>query len=533
MRPHTEEGTIVGTASYMSPEQAEGKKVDARSDIFSFGSMLYEMVTGKRAFPGENRISILSAVLNQEPAPIGEAARDPVAPELENIIERCLRKDPQRRIQHLDDVKLALEELKQKTASGKQAQPPSARTWSRRRGVWAALLAVPLVAGFFAWRAWRQGPEGAPSREPLRALPLTTLPGVHSYPSFSPDGDHVAFTWAGPKQDTANIYIQQIGAGSPLRLTTDPGNDYSPRWSPDGRWIAFLRGERAKSELRLIPPLGGPERKLAEVRPQLPHIPVSLAWCPDSQCVVVTDTTGDEKPDALFVISLETGEKRQLTHPPPGAADSSPAVSSDGSWLVFRRDFAPYTGNLYRLPLGRGPASGASAAPDGLAAAGEPRELTTTALNAGNPAWMPDGKEILFSAKGGLWRLVVGGEKRESTPARLPFVGEDGIMPVVSLPQPGRPPRLVYARSFSDTNIWRVETSAAGARPPRRLPSRSPRREGNGCPSFLQTAAGWPLYRTARENSKSGWPILTAPTPSSSPPWAQARAPPAGLPTAS
>ena len=86
--------------------------------------------------------------------------------------------------------------------------------------------------------------------------------------------------------------------------------------------------------------------------------------------------------------------------------------------------------------------------------------LTPAALDANNPTWMPDSKEILFSARGSLWRLAVPGE---STPARLPFVGEDGMMPVVSRPQPGRPPRLVYVRSYADYNIWRVETSAAGA----------------------------------------------------------------------
>ena len=91
---------------------------------------------------------------------------------------------------------------------------------------------------------------------------------------------------------------------------------------------------------------------------------------------------------------------------------------------------------------------------------GEPSRLTLAALDAGYPTWMPDSKEILFSARGSLWRLVVPGE---STPARLPFVGEDGLMPVVSRPQPGRPPRLVYVRSFLDYNIWRVETSAPGA----------------------------------------------------------------------
>ena len=133
-----------------------------------------------------------------------------------------------------------------------------------------------------------------------------------------------------------------------MRLTTDPGNDYNPVWSPDGRWIAFLRrqSEAGKSELRLIPPLGGPERKLAEIRVQRRDYvtPPYLAWCPDSNCLVVTDSPGEGKPDALFVVSLETGEKRQLTHPqPPAPGDTNPAVSPDGSWLVFRRQLRPRT----------------------------------------------------------------------------------------------------------------------------------------------------------------------------------------------
>ena len=98
-----------------------------------------------------------------------------------------------------------------------------------------------LTAGYFAWRAGARR-----STEPLRAVPLTTFPGVELYPSLSPDGNHVAFSWTGPKQDNPDIYVQQIGSGSPLRLTTDPRNDYNPVWSPDGRWIAFLRGEPAK-----------------------------------------------------------------------------------------------------------------------------------------------------------------------------------------------------------------------------------------------------------------------------------------------
>jgi serine/threonine protein kinase len=445
-RPLTHEGAVVGTAAYMSPEQAEGRKLDQRSDIFSFGTILYEMVTGRRPFTGDTWLSSLSKILKEDPTPPGQLAAA-IPPELDRTILRCLRKDPARRYQTMADLKAALEDVLEESGSGKQVQ----QLLRRRRWAWAALPPVLLVAGFSAWRAWR-GPE---STEPLRAVSLTTLAGVERYPSLSPDGNHVAFTWTGSKQDNPDIYVQMIGSGSPLRLTSDPSNDYNPVWSPDGRWIAFLRRqwEAGKSELRLIPPLGGPERKLAEIHIREAFVnPPYIAWCPESNCLVVTDSPGEGKPPALFVISLEAGEKRQLTNPqPPKPGDTNPAISPDASWLVFRRNASgPYTGELYRLPLGRG-----------VTAVGEPRRLTLAALDADYPTWMPDGKEILFSARGSLWKLVVPGD---STPARLPFVGEDGLMPVVSRPQPGRPPRLVYVRSFQDTNVWRVETSAPGAR---------------------------------------------------------------------
>jgi len=358
----------------MSPEQAEGWKLDARSDIFSFGSVLYEMMTGRKPFTGDSRLSILTRILREDPTPPAELAPS-MPPELEKIILRCLRKDPARRYQTMADLKVALEDVEEESGSVKQVRPAP----SRRRWVWAALLPVFLVAGFFAWRAWR-APE---STEPLRALPLTTLPGVSRYPSFSPDGDHVVFTWNGAKQDNPDIYVQQIGAGSPLRLTNDPGNDHSPVWSPDGRWIAFLRGQvqAGRSELRLIPPLGGPERRVAELHVLNPSVwPPYIAWCPGNNCLVVSDSPGAGKPDALFVISLPTGEKRQLTYPqPPAAGDTNPAVSGDGRWLVFHRDASgPLTGELYRLALGRG-----------ITAVGEPQRLTPAALNAAHPHGCP------------------------------------------------------------------------------------------------------------------------------------------------
>jgi Tol biopolymer transport system component/DNA-binding winged helix-turn-helix (wHTH) protein len=336
----------------------------------------------------------------------------------------------------------------------------------KRRVIIGALASLAVAGtallGSLAWRMWHTPKDP----EPYRAIPLNSLPGVQRYPSFSPDGSRLAFTWTGLNQDNKDVYVQQIGSGPPLRLTTDPRIDYNPVWSPDGRWIAFLRRlwDAGTSELRLIPPLGGPERKLAEIRVRDTYYlnPPYQAWCPDSNCLVVTDSPGEGKPATLFVISLDSGEKSRLTYPQlPAIGDTNPAVSPDGKWLVFRRQASGFeNGEFYLLSLGKSRASGASADEAGLMAVGEPRRLTLATLDATYPTWIPGSKEILFSATGNLWRLAVTGKNE---PAQLPFVGEDGLMPVVSHFQAGRALRLAYVRSFQDTNIWRVEVSAPGA----------------------------------------------------------------------
>src|SRR6478752_561145 len=263
LKPTTEEGAIVGTISYMSPEQAEGKKVDARSDIFSFGALLYEMVTGRRAFQSDSKIATLSAILREEPKPAGQIVEG-LPRELERIIGRCLRKDPERRFQAMPDLKVALEELKEESDSGKLGAVPAPKQSYRRRLAWTVVLLVVagmMVALWFA-RSGVKTPESL-----LTAVPLTTYPGFQTEPSFSPEGSQIAFSWDGPRQDNQDIYVKVVGtAGAPLRLTTDPARDYSPAWSPDGRFIAFLRRlSQEKSALLVIPALGGPERKVGEV----------------------------------------------------------------------------------------------------------------------------------------------------------------------------------------------------------------------------------------------------------------------------
>jgi len=153
----TEEGTVVGTAAYMSPEQAQGKPLDGRSDIFSFGAVLYEMVTGRRAFSGDNTVSTLAAVLNHEPRPASEISPE-VSRDLERIIARCLRKDPARRFQHMDDLRVALQEVKEESDSAGASVVPATARRSRRFVQTAIVTAVLVATAAALWYAFRARP---------------------------------------------------------------------------------------------------------------------------------------------------------------------------------------------------------------------------------------------------------------------------------------------------------------------------------------------------------------------------------------
>jgi serine/threonine protein kinase len=240
----TEEGTILGTIAYMSPEQAEGKKVDARSDVFSFGSVLYEIATGRRAFQEETKISTLAAILHKEPLPVHEIIAD--APrDLEKIIARCMRKDPERRFQGMADVKVALEELKEESESEKLdvGVPPTMGRpgLSVSPRLTALVISLIVVAAGGAW--WLSRAKTPPLSKTPTLVRLTSDSGLTTDPALSPDGKLLAYASDRSGEGNLDIWVQQVSGGEAIRLTRDPADDSEPIFSPDGSKIAF-RSER-------------------------------------------------------------------------------------------------------------------------------------------------------------------------------------------------------------------------------------------------------------------------------------------------
>ena len=364
--PLTEEGTILGTVAYMSPEQAEGKKVDARSDIFSFGSMLYEMVTGQRAFTGGSKLASLSAVLHKEPQPPSQTVAD-LPPELERIIARCMKKDPARRWQSMADVKVALDELREETESSSvesMRSSPGLATLAKRtalpakRWLVAAALSI-LLAGLAA---------GAYSAQKyLRATPLTFQRVTFRR------GDVTAARF-GPGEE---IIYSAAWDGAPSTLfSTQPGNrEARPLGLPTSRILAIshtgemaiLLGDEDVGTLASVPFSGGAPREMLEN--------VSGAdWNPSGDLAVVRTIGGKNRLEYPIGTVLYENDAR-----PPLA----PRVSADGKLVAFF-DFDVEVGDYSLCVVGYN----------------RPKQVLSRGWRtvSHSLSWSPSGDEIWFAA---------------------------------------------------------------------------------------------------------------------------------------
>ncbi len=465
--PPSRVGTVAGTPAYMSPEQASGGKVDARSDIFSFGAVLYEIVTGRRPFGGGSTAEMLASLLKEQPKPPSEVVPD-VPKELERIILRCLRKEPARRFQNMLDVKVELEEIKEESDS--QALAPTGPATTKRRlrrrriAVGAAgILILGIATAATLWRLRR--PElPAPS-----LVPLTSTPGSETQPTFSPDGDQVAFVWDGEKGDNTDIYVKMIGATEARRLTTDPATDRWPAWSPDGRQIAFVRLSTgsATGTIHVISPLGGADRKVSDQPVVGP-----LSWSPDGRWLATGAIWGGDPrtPPGIRFIEVATGEVRDVTSPAEPGYDIHPTFSPAGRHLAYASCLHGFTCDVDVVDIG----------PDDMPK-GTARRLTRRiVMPRFGLAWTRDSASVVYAdlIDTRLWRVRIQGDR---PPERVEIAGPAASFPATAVPrdrlafvregtrwaicrfEPGHPPQVIATTSLPFRN-WSPNVSPDGSR---------------------------------------------------------------------
>ncbi len=443
----TSPGTALGTVAYMSPEQALGKPLDARSDLFSLGLTIYEMATGKQAFSGSTSAAIFDAILHGAPPAAGRLSPS-IPAALDQMINKLMEKDPDLRYQTAADLRADLKRLHRDKTSGHTAAQSAALTaaTSKRKfsgwlwGAGAVVLAAAALSGWFYFSAPKKY-----SGPPPRLAPFTSSPGDKDLPAFSPDGNEMAFSWQGENskdQSVYHIYVQLVGAGAPLQLTTATARDDYATWSPDGRFIAFRRRSGATSYY-IVPALGGPERKLADSETDPEGFEGGgITWSPDGKCLAVADRGAKSTPGAeptISYISIESGERRKSNIELPGGYVLSPEYSPDGKYLAFISGSGFLSADVYVAPI----------------TGGKPRALTSVHSSMSRLAWLPDGKEIVLDSShqglAQLWRVPLSGGE----PEQVAVAGEDAIEPTIA----AHGNRLAFQRYAVDTNIWKAPVS--------------------------------------------------------------------------
>jgi Tol biopolymer transport system component len=386
----TEPGTVLGTVGYMAPEQARGQSADHRADIFAFGAVFYEMLTGQRAFRRDSAVETMHAILKEDPPPI-ETAGGVLPPGTEQIVAHCLEKNPAERFQSARDLAFGLDTLSGTSRSGRGTMAPV--VVARRQVPSWALLAAGLVAGAAAgFLAARRRPAAEPP-----ALRYLTYTGHDRSPAVSPDGRTLAFV--SERDGRPRIWLKQIAGSAELALT--PGNDDAPRFSPDGTSVLYAHTDGPRSDLYRTAILGGEPRKLVEnategdwspdgnrlaflrVWNEAGHTRTSLhvsssdggsereiyradnlvllapRWSPDGRRIAISLIGQGNLPGRIVIIPAAGGKAQPLAPPESRGTMSSCAFNGDGKILYAQAEnvAGPVSGSSSRILL-QDPGSG-------------------------------------------------------------------------------------------------------------------------------------------------------------------------------
>jgi Tol biopolymer transport system component len=426
-----------GTLRYMSPEQARNEALTPASDVFSFGLVLHELLTGQHAFPEKTPLETAHAIMVKEPS---GALPGGIPVELVRLVRALLAKAPADR----PNAEAAASQLDKMSATLREprAGAHGTRSFGRVAGV---ALALVLAGGSAVWlaRAKRETAE----LSDVMMKPLTSQSGWELAPALRADGEAIAFTWSAKLDGQRQIYVKREKDAEPRELTTSAaaGQVGYLVWSPDAKRIAFKRRMvDGGGAIYWIDQSGGEEHKVIDLNSA--DLSSSIDWSGDGQFLAFSDSApGTSHPLLLYLYNLQTGEKRKLTSPPSTLwGDWNPKFAPDGRTIAFKRVTGFWADDIYLVP----------------SSGGEVKQFTANRRGIWGHAWMPDGKSLLVSCQRsgtvfGIWRFPLDAPSR---PERVAQGGVDVITPATS----SRSSRIAWVNQSWDLNIYRVGLNGRG-----------------------------------------------------------------------
>ncbi len=375
----TKAGFILGTAAYMSPEQARGKSADRRADIWSFGVVLYEMFTGSRAFAGEDVSITLANVIKEDPDWKKLPASTPQR--IRELLQRCLMKDARQRLQAIGEARFALE--KASTEPQAATQTPSAVAPAKAAWIpWAVSAALLLVTGVALVKLWRQAPRTAPTRRFSVMLPSgQTFFGPNPVIAISPDGAQVVYGGSSISGVGWRLMVRPLDEGAPKELPEEAGS--VPFFSWDGQWVGYF----TPGKLKKVRVNGGMPEVLADVRATW-----GASWGPDDTIVYSPDFTG-----GLWKVSARGGTPQEISSN-PDVMQRWPHVLPDGKHVLCAQQ-RRNTGGFDSAKV-----------TSVFLETGEAKEL----VDGTNPVYVSSG-HILFARNGGLFAVPFDADRQEIT----------------------------------------------------------------------------------------------------------------------